>query len=149
MDRIRIDSLDELKRLSNGISLECYLGVSVISRKTITYHEKEKEFVIENHIDDTQTCVLAEDIYDTRITNVGEAILNNCLFYEIDDNLDNPVLFPEEGDISQSVFANEHPTLEEQEEYDRMLADQIQRQMEEEANEGPLPQDNYNYNPEP
>lgn len=119
MDRIRIDSLDELKRLSTNNSLECYVGVNVISRKTIIYHEKEKEFVIQNHIDDTVTCVLAEDIYDTRITLVGEAILNNCLFYDPEDNLD-------------LIEENENrPSAEEQAEYDKHLAEDIQRQMEE------------------
>ena len=74
----------DLDALKTGSPIDCFiqLNFGVLSRKTITWSEKSKQFYVWNHIDDTDIRLSEEEIMDERVTNVGRALKLGALYYD-------------------------------------------------------------------
>ena len=60
-------------------------GGLVKSCKRITHSRRSKDWYrVTNHIDGTQQVINKKDIFDNRITNIGEAITKGAFFCETD-----------------------------------------------------------------
>lgn len=72
----RINSLDELKQMCNGVTKDFFiqLNFGIRSSKNISYNKDTDTFYILNEIDDTKQELNSQTIMDEDYTNIGKAI---------------------------------------------------------------------------
>ena len=72
----RVNSLDELKQMCNGVTKEFFiqLNFGIRSSKNISYNKDTDTFYILNEIDDTEQELNSQTIMDEEYTNIGKAI---------------------------------------------------------------------------
>ena len=72
----RVNSLDELKQMCNGVTKEFFiqLNFGIRSSKNISYNKDTDTFYILNEIDDTEQELNSQTIMDEEYTNIGKSI---------------------------------------------------------------------------
>ena len=72
----RVNSLDELKQMCNGVTKEFFiqLNFGIRSSKSISYNKDTDTFYILNEIDGTEQELNSQTIMDEEYTNIGKAI---------------------------------------------------------------------------
>ena len=72
----RVNSLDELKQMCNGVTKEFFiqLNFGIRSSKNISYNKDTDTFYILNEIDGTEQELNSQTIMDEEYTNIGKAI---------------------------------------------------------------------------
>ena len=72
----RVNSLDELKQMCNGVTKDFFIqfNFGVRSSKNISYNKDTDTFYILNEIDDTKQELNSQTIMDEDYTNIGKAI---------------------------------------------------------------------------
>lgn len=72
----RVNSLDELKQMCNGVTKDFFiqLNFGIRSSKSISYNKDTDTFYILNEIDDTEQELNSQTIMDEEYTNIGKAI---------------------------------------------------------------------------
>ena len=72
----RVNSLDELKQMCNGVTKEFFiqLNFGIRSSKNISYNKDTDTFYILNEIDGTEQELNSQTIMDEDYTNIGKAI---------------------------------------------------------------------------
>ena len=72
----RVNSLDELKQMCNGVTKDFFiqLNFGIRSSKNISYNKDTDTFYILNEIDDTKQELNSQTIMDEDYTNIGKAI---------------------------------------------------------------------------
>ena len=72
----RVNSLDELKQMCNGVTKDFFiqLNFGIRSSKNISYNKDTDTFYILNEIDDTEQELNSQTIMDEEYTNIGKAI---------------------------------------------------------------------------
>ena len=72
----RVNSLDELKQMCNGVTKDFFiqLNFDIRSSKNISYNKDTDTFYILNEIDDTKQELNSQTIMDEDYTNIGKAI---------------------------------------------------------------------------
>ena len=72
----RVNSLDELKQMCDGVSKDFFiqLNFGFRSSKNISYNNDTDTFYIINEIDDTEQELNSKTIMDDDYTNIGKAI---------------------------------------------------------------------------
>ena len=72
----RVNSLDELKQMCNGVTKDFFiqLNFGIRSSKTISYNKDTDTFYILNEIDGTEQELNSQTIMDEEYTNIGKAI---------------------------------------------------------------------------
>ena len=72
----RVNSLDELKQMCNGVTKEFFiqLNFGIRSSKNISYNKGTDTFYILNEIDGTEQELNSQTIMDEEYTNIGKAI---------------------------------------------------------------------------
>ena len=72
----RVNSLDELKKMCDGVSKDFFiqLNFGFRSSKNISYNKSTDTFYIFNEIDDTEQELNSKTIMDEDYTNIGKAI---------------------------------------------------------------------------
>ena len=72
----RVNSLDELKQMCDGVSKDFFiqLNFGFRSSKNISYNKNTDTFYIFNEIDDTEQELNSQTIMDEDYTNIGKAI---------------------------------------------------------------------------
>ena len=72
----RVNSLDELKQMCDGMSKDFFiqLNFGFRSSKNISYNKSTGTFYIFNEIDDTEQELNSKTIMDEDYTNIGKAI---------------------------------------------------------------------------
>ena len=72
----RVNSLDELKQMCDGVTKEFFikLNLGIRSSKIISYNKDTDTFYIFNEIDDTSQELNSKTIMDEDYTNIGKAI---------------------------------------------------------------------------
>ena len=78
----RIKSIAELKKISKGECIDCYISLGggiCRSSKSVFYDPEKEVFSVINEIDDTEDILTAEELHTK--SNIGEAI-DNGAFYQ-------------------------------------------------------------------
>ena len=72
----RVNSLDELKQMCNGVTKDFFiqLNFGIRSSKNISYNKDTDTFYILNEIDGTEQELNSQTIMDEDYTNIGKAI---------------------------------------------------------------------------
>ena len=72
----RVNSLDELKQMCNGVTKDFFiqLNFGIRSSKNISYNKDTDTFYILNEIDDTKQELNSQTIMDDEYTNIGKSI---------------------------------------------------------------------------
>ena len=72
----RVNSLDKLKQMCNGVTKEFFiqLNFGIRSSKNISYNKDTDTFYILNEIDGTEQELNSQTIMDEEYTNIGKAI---------------------------------------------------------------------------
>lgn len=72
----RVNSLNELKQMCNGVTKDFFiqLNFGIRSSKSISYNKDTDTFYILNEIDDTKQELNSQTIMDEDYTNIGKAI---------------------------------------------------------------------------
>ena len=72
----RVNSLDELKQMCDGVTKDFFiqLNFGFRSSKNISYNKDTDTFYILNEIDDTEQELNSQTIMDEDYTNIGKAI---------------------------------------------------------------------------
>ena len=72
----RVNSLDELKQMCDGVSKDFFIQLhfGFRSSKNISYNKDTDTFYILNEIDDTEQELNSQTIMDEDYTNIGKAI---------------------------------------------------------------------------
>ena len=72
----RVNSLDELKQMCNGVTKDFFiqLNFGIRSSKNISYNKDTDTFYILNEIDGTEQELNSQTIMDEEYTNIGKAI---------------------------------------------------------------------------
>ena len=72
----RVNSLDELKQMCDGVSKDFFiqLNFGIRSSKNISYNKDTETFEILNEIDGTEQELNSQTIMDEEYTNIGKAI---------------------------------------------------------------------------
>ena len=72
----RVNSLDKLKQMCNGVTKEFFiqLNFGIRSSKNISYNKDTDPFYILNEIDGTEQELNSQTIMDEEYTNIGKAI---------------------------------------------------------------------------
>ena len=72
----RVNSLDELKQMCDGVSKDFFiqLNFGFRSSKNISYNKDTDTFYIYNEIDDTEQELNSKTIMDEEYTNIGKSI---------------------------------------------------------------------------
>ena len=72
----RVNSLNELKQMCNGVTKDFFiqLNFGIRSSKNISYNKDTDTFYILNEIDDTKQELNSQTIMDEYYTNIGKAI---------------------------------------------------------------------------
>ena len=72
----RVNSLDELKQMCNGVTKEFFiqLNFGIRSSKNISYNKDTDTFYILNEIDDTEQELNSQTIMNEEYTNIGKSI---------------------------------------------------------------------------
>lgn len=72
----RVNSLDELKQMCNGVTKDFFIqfNFGVRSSKNISYNKDTDTFYILNEIDDTKQELNSEQMMNKDYTNIGKAI---------------------------------------------------------------------------
>ena len=72
----RVNSLDELKQMCNGVTKNFFIqfNFGVRSSKNISYNKDTDTFYIINNIDGTEQELNSQTIMDEEHTNIGKAI---------------------------------------------------------------------------
>ena len=72
----RVNSLDELKQMCDGVTKDFFiqLNFGIRSSKNISYNKDTDTFYILNEIDDTKQELNSQTIMDEDYTNIGKAI---------------------------------------------------------------------------
>ena len=72
----RVNSLDKLKQMCNGVTKEFFiqLNFGIRSSKNISYNKYTDTFYILNEIDGTEQELNSQTIMDEEYTNIGKAI---------------------------------------------------------------------------
>jgi len=80
-----IKTLSQLKRLSTATPLECAIMLQgeLVSRKRIQF--MNNEFHVENYIDGSKQWLDEKQIFDSSLTNIGEALKNGSLIILSDE----------------------------------------------------------------
>ena len=78
----RVNSLDELKQMCDGMSKDFFiqLNFGFRSSKNISYNKSTDTFYIFNEIDDTEQELNSKTIMDEDYTNIGKAITFGALY---------------------------------------------------------------------
>ena len=73
----------ELKKALNGGSKDFAIALNggVKSRKTIRLDDKGR-FAVENHIDGSVQALTEAEIYDSRLSNIGKAMLLDAFYVD-------------------------------------------------------------------
>ena len=72
----RVNSLDELKQMCNGVTKAFFiqLNFGIRSSKNISYNKDTDTFYILNEIDGTEQELNSQTIMDEEYTNIGKSI---------------------------------------------------------------------------
>ena len=72
----RVNSLDELKQMCNGVTKDFFiqLNFGIRSSKNISYNKYTDTFYILNEIDGTEQELNSQTIMDEEYTNIGKSI---------------------------------------------------------------------------
>ena len=72
----RVNSLDELKQMCNGVTKDFFiqLNFGIRSSKNISYNKDTDTFCILNEIDGTEQELNSQTIMDEEYTNIGKSI---------------------------------------------------------------------------
>lgn len=78
----RVNSLDELKQMCDGVTTDFFiqLNFGIRSSKQISYNKDTDTFYILNEVDDTEQELNSQTIMNEDYTNIGKAITLGALY---------------------------------------------------------------------
>ncbi|MBI5327006.1 MAG: hypothetical protein HZB80_01760 [Deltaproteobacteria bacterium] len=84
---IKVNDVNHLRELSKSEDPDFFivlLSGGLISRKRIAIIKDEKEptYDVYNFIDDSEQTITEKELFDSSVTNIGEALNKGALFFE-------------------------------------------------------------------